>query len=74
MDGQPSGVDGLDEGLFLLVRDDESGMPSRAPVQHVEDDEIMHEQEIALDLLVEGVGEVYTARVAGARLGPLPAY
>ena len=74
MNGNPSGVDGLDEGLFGFVRDHECGMPSRASVQHVEDDELVHEQEVTLDLLVEGVGEIHAARIAGAKFGPLSAY
>ena len=74
VDGYPSGVDGLDEGLFCFVRNDECGMSSRASIQHVENDELVHEQEIALDLLVEGIGEVYTACIAWTKLGPLPAY
>ena len=49
-------------------------MPSRTSIQHVEDDKLMHEQKVTLNLLVEGIGEIHAARVAGARFGPLPAY
>ena len=49
-------------------------MPPRASVQHVKDDELVDEQEVTLDLLVESIGEVHAASVAGAWLGPLSAH
>ena len=48
-------------------------MPSGASVQHVKDDVIMDKEEVALDLLVEGVGDVDTAHVVRSWLSPHPA-
>ena len=74
VDGNPSSVDGLDQCLLGLVWNDKGGVPSCASVQHMEDDELMHEEKITFDLLVEGVGEIHTASIARAKLGPLSAY
>ena len=70
----PSRTDGLNERGLLLVRDDLCGVPSCPPVQHIEDDEPVHEKEITLDLLAEGICLVDIACIAGAWLGPLSAH
>ena len=45
-------------------------MPSGTSVQQVEDGVVMDEEEIALNLLVEGVGNVHAAHVVRAWLRP----
>ena len=49
-------------------------MPACASVEHVEDDVLVDEQEIALDLLIEGVRNIHTAHVVWAWSGPHAAY
>ena len=56
MYGDPTCVDGFDEGLLFLVGNDLRGMPPGTSVQHMEDDILVDEQEVALDLLVESIG------------------
>ena len=74
MYGDPTGVDGFDEGLFFLVGDDEGSMPPRTSVQHMEYVKFVDEEKVAFNLLVERIGEVNATSIAGARFGPLPAY
>ena len=63
MDPNPAQVNGIRQRLFVLVRDESACMPSCASVEHVEDDVFVDEQEIALDLLIEGVRNIHTAHV-----------
>ena len=74
MNCNPRSVKRLNEGLVFLVGDDDSGMPTCASVKHVKDDELMHKEKIALNLMVELIGDFHTAGVTGAWLGPLTAY
>ena len=61
----PSGVDGLDEGLILLVWDEDGDVPSCATVQHMEDYVFVHKDEITFHLLIEGISHFGAASVAG---------
>ena len=70
MDPNPAQVNGIRQCLFMLVRDESACMPACASVEHVEDDVLVDEKEIALDLLVESVGYVHTAHVVWAWSGP----
>ena len=70
MDRDPHGVDGFHECTLFFVGDDRCCMPSGAAIQHVEDNVFVHEEKIALHLLVESVWNVYTASVARAGLCP----
>ena len=74
MDPNPAEVNGVRQRLFVLVRDESTSMPACASVEHVEDDVLVDEQEIALDLLIEGVRNIHTAHVVWARSGPHAAY
>ena len=58
MDPNPAEVNGVRQRLFVLVRDESTRMPACASVEHVEDDVLVDEQEITLDLLVEGVKDI----------------
>ena len=49
-------------------------MPTRTSIQHVEDYVLVDEQEVTLDLFVEGIRNVRTAHVVWARLGPHAAH
>ena len=49
-------------------------MPTGASVQHVKDHMLVDEQQVTLDLLVEGVSNLHTAHVVRTRLGPHPAH
>ena len=49
-------------------------MPACASVKHVEDDVLVDEQEVTLDLLVEGVRDVHTTHVVWAWSGPHAAH
>ena len=46
-------------------------MPAWAAVEHVEDDVLVDEQEITLDLLIEGVRDIHTAHVGMRALSSL---
>ena len=74
MDPNPAQVNGFRQRLFELVRDHRAGMPACASVEHVEDDVLVDEKEVALDLLVEGVGYIHTAHVVWAWSGPHAAH
>ena len=74
MDRNPCLSKSVDEGVFGLVWYDLRGMPSDASVKHVEDDKLADEQQVALYLLVESVGDFYTACITWAWLGPLPTH
>ena len=74
MDPNPAQVNGIRKRLFVLVRDETACMPTCASVEHVEDDVLVDEQEIALDLLVKGVGNIHTAYVVWAWRGPHAAH
>ena len=74
MDPNPAQVNGFRQRLFVLVRDESACMPACAFVEHVEDDVLVDKQEIALDLLVEGVRDIHTAHVVWAWSGPHAAY
>ena len=74
MYAHPKGIDRLHERLLLLVRDHFGGVPWCAPINHVENDVLVDEQQVALHLLVERIGHLNVAGVAGPRLGPLTAY
>ena len=67
-------VNGIRQRLLELVRDQHARMPACATVEHVEDDVLVDEQEIALDLLVEGVRDIHTAHVVWAWGGPHAAH
>ena len=64
----------LDQGLVGSVLNNDRCMPSGAAINHVEDDVFVHEQQVALDLLVEGVRNSYIAGVGRTRSLPFPAY
>ena len=49
-------------------------MPTCATVQHVEDDVLVHEEEVAFHLLVELVCKFRAADVCRSWASPLPAY
>ena len=51
-----------------------SNMPSCASAKHMEDDALMHEQQVTLNLVVELVWYLHTAYFIMARLGPLATY
>ena len=74
MDPNPTQVNGIRQRFFELVRDQHACMPACASVEHVEDDVLVDEQEIALDLLVEGVRYIHTAHVVWAWRGPHAAH
>ena len=74
MDPNPAQVNGIRQRLFKLVRDENACMPACATVEHVEDDVLVDEQEIALDLLVEGIRYIHTAHVVWAWRGPHAAH
>ena len=48
-------------------------MPPSTPLQHVKDDVIVDEEEVALDLFVESIGDVNTAHVVWSWYCPHPA-
>ena len=73
MSGHPKFLDGFHESVTVLVRDLSGGLPARAAAQHVEDDVLPDEDEVALDLLVELVRNFHAAYVVWARFGPLSA-
>ena len=74
MDGDPPGVDGFDERLVFLVWDNQCGMSTSTPVDHVEDDVFVNKHQVAFHLLVELVGHVDTASIAWSWFGPLPTH
>ena len=74
MDGDPPGVDSLDERLVFLIRDDQRGMPPSTPVNHVEYNVFVDKHQVAFHLLIELVGHVDAASIAWSRFGPLPTY
>ena len=74
MDRGPQSVDGLDESVVLFVGYQPCCMPPCASVHHVEDHELVDEQKVTLHLLVELIGEINTAGIAGTRFGPLSTY
>ena len=73
MESHPTLLYCVGEGLFPLIGDQHSRMPPGASVQQVEDSVVVNEEEIALDLLVEVVGDVDAAHVVRAWLSPHPA-
>ena len=74
MDGNPCLGKCIDESVLCFVWYYLRGMPSYAPVKHVENDKFADEQQVALYLLVESVGDFYTACITWAWLGPLPTH
>ena len=70
MQANPTGLNGIRQGLLVLVRDQGASMPSCAPVKHVENHVFVDEQKVTLDLLIEGVRDIHTAHVVRAWLGP----
>ena len=64
----------FDQGVVGSVLDDNRCVPSGAAIHQLEDDVFVHEQQVALDLLVEGVRNFYIAGVGRARSLPFPAY
>ena len=74
MDGDPPGVDSLDERLIFLIWDDQRGMPPSTPVNHVEYNVFVDKHQVAFHLLIELVGHVDAASVAWSRFGPLPTH
>ena len=72
MDLSPDHIQGVDERLIPLIRHLDSSMPPGAPAQEMQDNVLVHEEEITLHLLVEAVGNVDTADVTGSWLGPHP--
>ena len=74
MNPDPQGVDRIDQSRVLLVLNGTRGMPPRAPVHHVKDDVLVHEQQVALHLLVEVVKQIRAACITRAGLGPLSAH
>ena len=73
MDSNPDGCNCLLKSLILFVRYNGGSVPSSASIQHVENDEFVDEEKIALDLEVEIVGQFNAARVAWPGLLPLSA-
>ena len=74
MDGDPPGVDSLDERLVFLIWDDQRGMPLSTPVNHVEYNVFVDKHQVAFHLLIELVGHVDTASIAWSWFGPLPTH
>ena len=70
MKSNPTLLNGVGERLFLLVGNQHSCVPSGASVEHVKDDMFVDEEEVTLNLLVEGVGDVDTAHVVGSWICP----
>ena len=70
MEPNPTLLDGVGECLFLLVGNQHPCVASGASVKHVKDDVFVDEEEVTLDLLVEGVGDVDTAHVVRSWLCP----
>ena len=69
----PYFVEGLHEGLRVLVRNDSDGMPSGASADHAEDDVLANEEQVTFNLVVEFVRDIHTADVIRAWLSPLTA-
>ena len=63
----------FDQGVVGSVLDDNRCMPSGAAINHMEDDVLLHEQQVALDLLVEGVRNFNTAGIRRTLFLPLSA-
>ena len=74
MESNPTLVNGIRKRLLALIWDKGTRVPPCAAVEHVEDDEFVDEQEITLDLLVEGVRNINTTHVIWAWRGPHAAY
>ena len=74
MDPNPTQVNGIRKRLLELVWNKHARMPTCATIEHMENDVLVDEQEIALDLLVEGVRDIHTAHVVWAWSGPHAAY
>ena len=73
MKADPYFVDGLHEGLRVLVRDNSGDMPSCTSADHVEDDVLANEKQVTFNLVVELIWDVHTADVVRAWLSPLTA-
>ena len=50
MGTDPELIDRLNDGVFLLVRDDATSMPSGASANHMEDDRLVNEKEVTFNL------------------------
>ena len=70
MESHPTLLYRVGEGTLRLIGDQHPCMPSGTSVQQVEDGVVMDEEEITLNLLVEGVGNVHTAHVVWAWFRP----
>ena len=69
MHTDPKIINCLHEGLGVLVRDNSGCMPPGTPADHVEDDVLADEKQVALHLVVELVRNFHTADVVWTRLG-----
>ena len=70
MESHPTLLYSVGEGPLKLVGDHRPCVPSGTSVQQVEDGVVMDEEEITLNLLVEGVGNVHAAHVVWAWFRP----
>jgi hypothetical protein len=73
MCGNPEFVDGFHTTLLVLALHERGGVPPSASIDHMKDDVLVDEEEVALDLCIEGVGNFQIARIAGPWTGPLSA-
>ena len=74
MNSDPAELNGVRQCGFELIGNESACVPTRASVQHVEDDVLVDEQEVALDLFIECISDIHTTHVVRARLGPHPAH
>ena len=74
MDSDPELSDGVHASILTFARNFTRGVESCASVNEMENNVLVHEQQIALDLLVEGVRDVNVHLISRSRLMPLTAY
>ena len=74
MDSDPELSDGVHASILTFARNFTRGVESCASVNEMENNVLVHEQQIALDLLVEGVRDVNVRLISRSRLVPLTAH
>ena len=70
MKTDPYFINGLHEGLSVLVRDDSGGVPSGASADHVEDDVFADKEQVTFNPVIELVRNLHTADVVWAKFSP----
>ena len=73
MGADPQFVNGCHEHFVYFSWYFSRGVPPRATVKEMEDDRLVHEEQVALDLGIERVGKLDAADVSRAWFGPLSA-